>query len=47
MNVRTILDNLLSSGYKFNTAEPKKNLAARIYRLKGVKQVGGGLFAAA
>jgi hypothetical protein len=47
MNVRDILAGLLSSGYKFNTPEPKRNLAARIYRLKGVKQVGGGLFAAA
>ncbi len=47
MNVRDILDDLLASGYKFNTPEPKKNLAARIYRLKGVKQVGEGLFAAA
>ena len=47
MSVRAILDDLLSSGYKFNTPEPKKNLAARIYRLKGVKQVGEGLFAAA
>jgi hypothetical protein len=47
MNVRDILAGLLSSGYKFNTPEPKKNLAARIYRLKGVKQVGEGLFATA
>jgi hypothetical protein len=47
MSVRDILDDLLSSGYKFNTPEPKKNLAARIYRLKGVKQVAQGLFATA
>lgn len=45
MNVRDILDQLLASGYTFNTPEPKKNLAARIYRLKGVKQVSAGLFA--
>jgi hypothetical protein len=45
MNVRDILEHLLSGGYKFNTPAPKKNLAARIYRLKGVKQVGEGLFA--
>ncbi len=44
MNVRDILDGLLGDGYKFNSAEPKKNLAARIYRLKGVKQVSSGLF---
>ena len=47
MNVRDILDQLISSGYTFNTPEPKKNLAARIYRLKGVKQVSAGLFAKA
>jgi hypothetical protein len=47
MSVRDILDDLLASGYKFNTPDPKKNLAARIYRLKGVKQVGQGLFATA
>ncbi len=46
MNVRDILDGLLASGYHFNSAEPKKNLAARIYRLNGVKQVSAGLFAA-
>lgn len=44
MNVRDILDRLLAGGYQFNTSEPKKNLAARIYRLKGVKQVSPGLF---
>lgn len=46
MNVRDILDGLTSGGYTYNSSEPKKNLAARIYRLKGVKQVGPGLFAA-
>ena len=44
MNVRDILDGLLANGYQFNSAEPKKNLAARIYRLTGVKQVSAGLF---
>ena len=44
MNVRDILAALFSSGYKFNSSEPQKNLAARIYRLSGVKQVGPGLF---
>ena len=44
MNVRDILSDLISGGYKFNATEPKKNLAARIYRLNGVKQVGPGLF---
>jgi hypothetical protein len=44
MSVSEILDGLLSNGYKF--ASPKKNLFARIYRLKGVKQVGPGKFTA-
>ena len=47
MGVSEILDGLLKSGYKFNSPEPKKNLFARIYRLKGVRQVGPGRFAAA
>jgi hypothetical protein len=46
MTVAEILDDLMSSGYKFTSPEPKKNLFARIYRLKGVKQVGPGRFAA-
>ena len=47
MGVSEILDGLLKNGYKFNSPEPKKNLFARIYRLKGVRQVGPGQFAAA
>jgi hypothetical protein len=46
MNVSEILDGLMSNGYKFASPEPKKNLFARIYRLKGVKQVGPGKFTA-
>ena len=46
MSISEILDDLLASGYKFTSPEPKKNLFARIYRLKGVKQVGPGRFAA-
>jgi hypothetical protein len=46
MGVSDILDGLMKNGYKFNSPEPKKNLFARIYRLKGVKQVGPGQFAA-
>jgi hypothetical protein len=46
MSVSEILEGLLSSGYKFASPEPKKNLFARIYRLKGVKQVGPGKFTA-
>jgi hypothetical protein len=44
MSVSEILDGLMSNGYKFASPEPKKNLFARIYRLKGVKQVGPGRF---
>ena len=44
MNVKDILDGLTANGYQFNSSEPKKNLAPRIYRLKGVKQVASGLF---
>ena len=46
MSVAEILDGLLARGYQYASAEPKKNLAARIYHLKGVKQVGTGRFAA-
>jgi hypothetical protein len=46
MSVSEILDGLLTNGYKFASPEPKKNLFARIYRLKGVKQVGPGKFTA-
>jgi hypothetical protein len=46
MNVSEILEGLTSNGYKFASPEPKKNLFARIYRLKGVKQVGPGKFTA-
>jgi len=46
MSVSEILDGLLSNGYKFASPEPKKNLFARIYRLKGVKQFGPGKFTA-
>jgi len=46
MSVSEILDGLTANGYKFASPEPKKNLFARIYRLKGVKQVGPGKFSA-
>ena len=44
MHVRDILEGLKLANYQFTSTEPKKNLAARIYRLKGVRQVGEGLF---
>jgi hypothetical protein len=46
MGVSEILEALLASGYPYRAADPKKNLFARIYRLKGVKQVGPGQFTA-
>lgn len=45
MRVAEILEGLSKNGYEFSSPEPKKNLAARIYRLSGVKQVAQGLFA--
>jgi hypothetical protein len=46
MSVSEILTGLFTNGYKFASREPKKNLFARIYRLKGVKQIGPGRFVA-
>ena len=46
MSVAEIVEGLMASGYQYPSREPKKNLGARIYRLKGVKQVGPGRFAA-
>jgi hypothetical protein len=46
MSVAEILQGLRANGYRYAAANPKKNLGARIYRLKGVKQVGPGRFAA-
>ena len=46
LSVAQILEGLRASGYRYPVADPKKNLGARLYRLKGVKQVGPGQFAA-
>jgi hypothetical protein len=46
MGVAEILEGLRANGYQYPSRDPKKNLGARIYRLKGVKQVGPGRFAA-
>ena len=46
MGVAEILAGLRANGYQYPAADPKKNLGARIYRLKGVRQVGPGQFAA-
>ncbi|HXM29329.1 MAG TPA: hypothetical protein VN957_25110 [Chthoniobacterales bacterium] len=47
MSVAEIVEGLEKNGYQFITAQPRKNLAVRIYKLKGVKQVGPGRFSAA
>lgn len=45
MNVDAVLQGLKNDKYVWNVSEPKKNLAARIYTLPGVKKVGPGMFA--
>ncbi|MBU3664390.1 MAG: hypothetical protein FGM15_00720 [Chthoniobacterales bacterium] len=45
MNVDAVLQGLKNNKYVWNVSDPKKNLAARIYTLPGVKKVGPGLFA--
>jgi hypothetical protein len=45
-NVNAVLEGLKKAKYVFTAKDAKKNLAARIYKLSGVKQVGPGLFAA-
>jgi hypothetical protein len=46
LNVNAVLDGLKKNKYVFTAKDAKKNLAARIYKLSGVKQTGPGLFAA-
>ena len=45
MNVDAILQGLKQDKYVWKVSEPKKNLAARIYTMPGVKKVGPGMFA--
>ncbi len=44
LNVDAVLQGLKKDKYVWNVSEPKKNLAARIYKLAGVVKVGPGLF---
>jgi hypothetical protein len=44
LNVDAVLQGLRDDNYIWNVSDPKKNLAARIYKTAGVKQVGRGLF---
>ncbi|MEX1045154.1 MAG: hypothetical protein WEC73_03415 [Chthoniobacterales bacterium] len=45
MNVDAILQGLKQDKYVWKVSEPKKNLAARIYTMPGVKKTGPGMFA--
>lgn len=45
MNVDAILQGLKSNKYVWNVSNPKANLSARLYTLKGVKKSGPGMFA--
>jgi hypothetical protein len=44
LNVDAVLQGLSEDNYIWNVTDAKKNLAARIYKMAGVKQVGRGLF---
>jgi hypothetical protein len=45
LNVDAVLQGLKDDKYVWKVKDAKKNLAARIYTLKGVKKVGPGKFA--
>jgi hypothetical protein len=45
LNVNSVLQGLKQDKYVWKVSEPKKNLAARIYTMPGVKKVGPGMFA--
>lgn len=47
LNVSAIYDALTASNYVFTSSDAKKNLAARVYKLPGVKPLGDGMFALA
>lgn len=47
LNVSAIYDALTASNYVFTSTDAKKNLAARVYKLPGVKPLGDGMFALA
>jgi len=45
MNVDAILQGLKQDKYVWKVSNPKANLSARLYTLKGVKKSGPGMFA--
>jgi hypothetical protein len=46
MAVSDIFAKLVDNCYKFDSPQARKSLLAKIYRLKGVRQGGPGIFAA-
>lgn len=44
LSVNAVLEELKNDKYVWNVADPKKNLSARIYKLKGIRKVSPGLF---
>lgn len=44
LNVAGIYDALVAANYVFTSSDAKKNLAARVYKLPGVKVLGDGMF---
>ncbi|MFZ4483143.1 MAG: hypothetical protein ACOYOL_04080 [Chthoniobacterales bacterium] len=44
LNIDAVLQGLADDNYIWNVSDPKKNLAARIYKTKGVHKVAPGLF---
>lgn len=47
MRVAEILEALHAGGYKFASSNPRAALGARIYKLRGIKKDGEGLFSRA
>ena len=45
MNVDAILQGLKQDKYVWKVSNPKANLAARVYTMRGVKKTGPGMFA--
>ena len=46
LRTANIYDALVAQGYPFRGKEPKKVLGIRLYKMSGVKVLGGGLFQA-
>jgi len=44
LRAANIYEALLAKGYKFTSAEPRKVLGIRLYKMAGVQALGNGLF---